>query len=382
MNTITLANKRDLPLTTDLLKAMQDAYSQLEALAAVVVPNQVAILTGCTNRGGSVDDGMMIYNGRIVPFKGGARQDMVRLVQTVTTHQVGNGSYEHTTWHAEFGVSPEGRHVPWNVVKGNSWKSLLALSGEFYELGRDYSQYKENVSINHAMLERRVSATESKNAAQDGLLSNLTAWNQDRANEIAQLRADATAGDAGLSARVSATEAKNGEQDNRLDILGTENGARNAEIQDLSVFTHNGFAGTGQEIANLKTKTNTHAEQINNLLDATAYVPQVLLTGNVSSAGVLQTYRAHPHLPSSFNVSATKHQTGGYQIDWGEALSLGTKHDYQVIVNTTGDGFLNVGVRAIYKQPRYFQVTFAGANMLSDTSFDFMIISQLSSYNP
>lgn len=336
MNTITLANKRDLPLTTDLLKAMQDAYSQLEALAAVVVPNQVAILTGCTDRGGSVDDGMMIYNGRIVPFKGGARQAMVRLVQTVTTHQVGNGSYEHTTWHAEFGVSPEGRHIPWSVVTGYSWKSLNALSNDLEALtvtnAVQYSAHTHNIDA--------------------------------------------------LKERVSATEAKNAEQDNRLDILGTENGSRYAEIQDLSVFTHNGFAGTGQEIANLKTKTNTHAEQINNLLDATAYVPQVLLTGNVSSAGVLQTFRAHPHLPSSFIASATKKQTGGYQIDWGGALSLGTKHDYQVIVNTTGDGFLNVGVRAIYKQPSYFQVTFAGANMLSDTSFDFMIISQLSSYNP
>lgn len=374
MNTITLANKRDLPLTTDLLKAMQDAYSQLEALAAVVVPNQVAILTGCTNRGGLVDDGMMIYNGRIVPFKGGARQDMVRLVQTVTTHQVGNGSYEHTTWHAEFGVSPEGRHVPWNVVKGNSWKSLLALSGEFYELGYDYSRYKEDVSINHAMLESRVSATESKNAAQDGLLSNLTAWNQDRANEIAQLRADATAGDAGLSARVSATEAKNAEQDNRLDILGTENGARNAEIQDLSVFTHNGFAGTGQEIANLKTKTNTHAEQINNLLDATAYVPQVLFSGRVLADGTLFELKKHPHMVSWETICAYRVSTGKYEVNWSQLKTDGID-DYMVIINTANSDQENIGVRAITKDRKKFIVRFADDTTLNDTQFTFMVIS-------
>lgn len=126
MNSIQLSGTNNIPLTSDLLAFMQASYTMLEKLSAVGGDNY--ILSGCTVTGTSVSDGWVVLRGLLMPFRQGAVQANVRIVQTVNTYTVGGGSETETSYHAEFGTStnpPD--NIAWDTLNANRIYNLLTV---------------------------------------------------------------------------------------------------------------------------------------------------------------------------------------------------------------------------------------------------------------
>lgn len=118
MNTVILTDKRDFPLSTNALKFIQEAYSQLEQLTKVVGDNY--ILSGCTVTGSSASSGWVVIGGKLMPFVSNTIQTTVRVVSDTQIKTVGSGTREETTVWAEFGTSANpAENIPWATLDAN-----------------------------------------------------------------------------------------------------------------------------------------------------------------------------------------------------------------------------------------------------------------------
>lgn len=122
MNTINLLNKRDFPLTTNVLKFMQTAYSNLEKFAAGFAGDNF-ILSGCVVTGSAVSSGWVVINGRLMPFSSGSVQTYVKVVTTQTIVTVDTGTRTETTYNAEFGTGTS--QIAWASLDANRAYNLL-----------------------------------------------------------------------------------------------------------------------------------------------------------------------------------------------------------------------------------------------------------------
>lgn len=122
MNTINLLNKRDFPLTTNVLKFMQTAYSNLEKFAAGFAGDNF-ILSGCVVTGSAVSSGWVVINGRLMPFSSGSVQTYVKVVTTQTIVTVDTGTRTETTYNAEFGTGTS--QIAWATLNANRPYNLL-----------------------------------------------------------------------------------------------------------------------------------------------------------------------------------------------------------------------------------------------------------------
>lgn len=114
-------NKNDFPLTTTVLGFMQAAYQMAELLSGIVGPKYV--LSGCGVVGSSVNAGMVVIDGEIMPFDGGIASTYVRVITTPTTVNIQDGSYTKTEKRLVFG-SGSGQFA-WADVK--RFDSLLTV---------------------------------------------------------------------------------------------------------------------------------------------------------------------------------------------------------------------------------------------------------------
>lgn len=112
MNTIDF-NKNDFPLTTTVLGFMQAAYQMVELLSGIAGTRY--ILSGCEVVGNSVNPGIVVIDGAIMPFDGGVAGTYVRVVSTPTTVTIQDGSYTKTEKRLVFG-SGSGQ-MAWSDVK-------------------------------------------------------------------------------------------------------------------------------------------------------------------------------------------------------------------------------------------------------------------------
>jgi len=112
MDKLTLENRRDFPMTTNVLAFMQAAYGMFEQLAALGGDNY--IVSGCTVTGSSVSAGYMVLKGILMPFTGGSITTNVQIVKTIQTITVDTGTREQVSYHAKFGTSANpDENVPW-----------------------------------------------------------------------------------------------------------------------------------------------------------------------------------------------------------------------------------------------------------------------------
>lgn len=125
MNTLTLEGAQDFALTTDALNFMQNSYKALESLALLGGENY--ILSGCKVTGSSVASGIVVINGKIMPFEGGTIQADVKVVKTTSTVTVGGTSREEITYKAQFGTSLNpSDNVAWSAMK--SFDELVKIT--------------------------------------------------------------------------------------------------------------------------------------------------------------------------------------------------------------------------------------------------------------
>lgn len=69
MNKLNFNQTGGFPLSTNILDAMQEAYSVFNSLGSLA--GDKAIISGCVVAGNNVSDGVIYLNGEILPFKGG-----------------------------------------------------------------------------------------------------------------------------------------------------------------------------------------------------------------------------------------------------------------------------------------------------------------------
>ena len=71
--------KDRFPLSTQALTFMQDMVMATARLALIGGDNY--ILSGCVTTGNNVSDGIIVINGEVMPFKGGAMAGTITIIE-------------------------------------------------------------------------------------------------------------------------------------------------------------------------------------------------------------------------------------------------------------------------------------------------------------
>ncbi len=91
MNKLELNNTGGFPMDTNVLAAMQDAYTMIGLLAKVVAGMEPSILDGCETTGATVAAGHVIIQGEILPFEGGAIGSRVAIIEEIEVGEYEDG---------------------------------------------------------------------------------------------------------------------------------------------------------------------------------------------------------------------------------------------------------------------------------------------------
>ena len=99
MKKVNLQYAGGFPLTTDTLQWMQDAYK--DAISAICLMfGQKVIVSGCTIATNTIGNGIVFYQGEVIPFQGGAYSSTMGYVfedeNTLETYQDGSSHPAYT----------------------------------------------------------------------------------------------------------------------------------------------------------------------------------------------------------------------------------------------------------------------------------------------
>lgn len=96
-------------METDTLDFLQTAYELFNKFG--YISGNSVILNGCVEAGGNVSNGVVFFNGEILPFEGGAVGDFVRVVETTETREFEDGQTKIVYKHRKAVFGSPG--VPW-----------------------------------------------------------------------------------------------------------------------------------------------------------------------------------------------------------------------------------------------------------------------------
>lgn len=142
MDNIKFNQTGGFPLDTDIMGAMQTAYSLFNSLGNLA--GNKAIISGCTVAGSSVSDGVVFIDGEVLPFKGGPESTNVFIKEETENRIFEDGSNKPVIIkrYATFGSS--------TPDKTYQWADFVRVEN-FIENG-----------IKHADFEKRLKALETK----------------------------------------------------------------------------------------------------------------------------------------------------------------------------------------------------------------------------
>ncbi|MDM1548697.1 hypothetical protein HX096_12620 [Empedobacter falsenii] len=90
MDRVNYDQTEGFPLDVNILDFGQKANQISQQLGEIIAP--LAIVRGCVENGNQVTDGIVYLNGEILPFKGGSKQNLVRIVETTENRVFENGN--------------------------------------------------------------------------------------------------------------------------------------------------------------------------------------------------------------------------------------------------------------------------------------------------
>jgi hypothetical protein len=90
MNRLNFNQSVGFPLETNILDDMQTGYSIFNAFGAIV--GNLTIISGCTEVGGTVSNGVVFIDGEVFNFIGGSIQTNVILVEEKTAYEFEDGN--------------------------------------------------------------------------------------------------------------------------------------------------------------------------------------------------------------------------------------------------------------------------------------------------
>lgn len=117
MNYINWSQTGGFPLDTDIMGAMQTAYSLFNSLGNLA--GNKAIISGCTVAGSSVSDGVVFINGEVLPFKGGTENTNVFIKEEIESRIFEDGATKPVIVkrYATFGSSTPEKTFAWAEFK-------------------------------------------------------------------------------------------------------------------------------------------------------------------------------------------------------------------------------------------------------------------------
>lgn len=117
MDNIKFNQTGGFPLDTDIMGAMQTAYSLFNSLGNLA--GNKAIISGCTVAGSSVSDGVVYINGEIIEFKGGNISANVFIKEESENRVFEDGSNKPVIIkrYATFGSSTPDKTFVWSEFK-------------------------------------------------------------------------------------------------------------------------------------------------------------------------------------------------------------------------------------------------------------------------
>ena len=110
--------ERNYPLSTETLDFIQGQVLLAAEWAKMAGGNY--ILSGCEDTGDRIGDGTLIIEGEVLPFVGGIKQGMIRIVTTKTSITAGGNTYDEarTFRAAQFGRNlQDAETYPWADFK-------------------------------------------------------------------------------------------------------------------------------------------------------------------------------------------------------------------------------------------------------------------------
>lgn len=117
MNRLNFNQTGGFPLSTNILDAMQTAYSLFNKLGGLA--GNLAIISGCEVSGNSVTDGVVYINGELLDFKGGTLAKNVIIREETESRIFEDGGNKPVIFkrHATFGSSTPDQTYAWEDFK-------------------------------------------------------------------------------------------------------------------------------------------------------------------------------------------------------------------------------------------------------------------------
>lgn len=128
MNKVDFNQTGGFPLSTNILDAMQTAYSLFNQLGNLA--GNYAIISGCEKMGSNISNGVVYINGEVLEFRGGTLSENVIIKQDVENRIFEDGSSKQVIAkrYVTFGTSTPDKTYAWANFK--RIKTLLELEAE------------------------------------------------------------------------------------------------------------------------------------------------------------------------------------------------------------------------------------------------------------
>ncbi|MDB4157983.1 hypothetical protein N9609_00680 [bacterium] len=115
MNKTDFSQVGGFPFETETLERMQEAYDIFQAFGELV--GAKSIVKGCIQTSNNVSDGVIYWDGELLPFVGGGLQTKIKIVEAISSSEFEDGIVKpiHYKRHATFGTGTTA--VDWTEFK-------------------------------------------------------------------------------------------------------------------------------------------------------------------------------------------------------------------------------------------------------------------------
>lgn len=161
MDKINFLAQDSFPVSTDTLNRLQEATSMVAALALLGGSNY--ILSGCQEKDGKIDPGMIVFNGEILPFLGGAPLEFIEIQETKKTLEAFDEPYPEAYIDRVAVFADLGKYKWENmkriVTNQELDKKITSLRGEPLATKLDYTGRVDRIPDNYMLADGRVLRT-------------------------------------------------------------------------------------------------------------------------------------------------------------------------------------------------------------------------------
>ncbi|WP_353122132.1 tail fiber protein [Dysgonomonas capnocytophagoides] len=161
MDKINFLAQDSFPVSTDTLNRLQNSTSMVAALALLGGSNY--ILSGCQEKDGKIEPGMIVFNGEILPFLGGTPLEFIEVQETKTELEAFDDLYpeayiDRIALFAELGKYKweSMKRVVTNLELDNK---IASLRGEPLSTKLDYTGRVDRIPENYMLADGRLLKT-------------------------------------------------------------------------------------------------------------------------------------------------------------------------------------------------------------------------------